>query len=159
MTKDNVSSVYGHDHDELDNYLKEFQLLKNKDFSKAKPFFRAFKFGLQRHILWEEEILFPVFEAKTGMAESGPTAVMRQEHVLIKEALETLHQKVRQNDPDSDPEEKSLVDLLSMHNEKEEGILYPAIDRLTDLEEKESLFKLMQDVPKERYEACGCGHH
>jgi len=77
---------YGHDHEELDDYLKQFQSLKRDYYAQAKPFFRKFKFGLQRHILWEEEIIFPIFESKTGMKDSGPTAVMRQEHVLIKEA-------------------------------------------------------------------------
>ena len=51
----------------LDVFLKQYQSLKRKDFAQAKPFFRKFKFGLQRHILWEEEIFFPVFESKIGM--------------------------------------------------------------------------------------------
>ncbi len=159
MSQENVLGFYGHDHDELDNYFKEFQALKLKDYAKAKACFRAFKFGLQRHILWEDEILFPVFETKTGMKDGGPTAVMRHEHVMIKEALETLHQKVRCNDPDSGKEEHELMDLLCRHNQKEESILYPTIDQLMTAEEKKLLFKQMQEVPKEQYATCGCGHH
>ncbi len=158
MSKATVTGFYGHDHDELDNYLKEFQALKHKDFSKAKPFFRAFKTGLLRHILWEEEILFPVFEAKMGMKEGGPTAVMRHEHAQIKEILEALHQKVRRQEPDSDEGEQALIAILEAHNQKEEMILYPAIDGLTSPQEKEALFKQMQEFPKERYDNCGCGH-
>lgn len=159
MKTEGVSHFYGHDHDDLDNSLKQFQTLKRVDFAQAKPFFRNFKFGLQRHILWEEEILFPIFESKTGMKISGPTAVMRQEHALIKDALEVLHLKVRQNNPDSDQEEKILIDLLRAHNQKEENILYPAIDQLTTPEEKKILFQKMEEVPEERYAACGCHHH
>ncbi|MBF0490058.1 MAG: hemerythrin domain-containing protein [Candidatus Omnitrophica bacterium] len=158
MSTQEVSGFYGHDHDELDSFLSQFQKLKRQDFAQAKPFFRKFKFGLQRHILWEEEILFPVFESKTGMSDAGPTAVMRQEHVLIKEALEELHLKVRQNDADSEKEEKVLIDLLESHNLKEENILYPAIDQLTTAEEKKVMFQEMEKVPLERYASCGCHH-
>lgn len=159
MSTKSVSGFYGQDHDELDNFLKQFQSLKRSDYAQAKPFFRNFKFGLQRHILWEEEILFPVFESRTGMMDSGPTAVMRQEHVLIKEALEELHQKVQKNDPDSDTEEKTLTSILSSHNYKEEHILYPAIDKITTAEERKVLFKKMESIPPERYAVCGCHHH
>ena len=158
MKTQGVLDFYGHDHDELDGFLKSFQSLKRTDYAQAKPFFRKFKFGLQRHILWEEEILFPVFDLKTGMKDCGPTAVMRDEHVFIKEALETLHLKVQKNNPDSDAEEKVLIDLLSTHNAKEENILYPAIDQLATKEEKQVLFKQMEGVPQERYAACGCHH-
>ena len=159
MSTQGVLSFYGHDHDELDDFLKQFQSLKSKEYTRARAYFRKFKFGLQRHILWEEEILFPVFESKTGMKDSGPTAVMRQEHVLIKEALEALHLKVQKNNPDSDTEEKDLIDLLISHNYKEENIIYPAIDKLTTAEEKQVLFKQMEGVPQERYAACGCHHN
>jgi len=158
MSTQGVLDFYGHDHEELDDYLKQFQSLKRDYYAQAKPFFRKFKFGLQRHILWEEEIIFPIFESKTGMKDSGPTAVMRQEHVLIKEALEMLHLKVQKNNPDSDAEENILVDLLSRHNYKEENIIYPAIDKLATAEEKQVLFKQMEGVPQERYAACGCHH-
>jgi iron-sulfur cluster repair protein YtfE (RIC family) len=156
MSTQRVLDFYAHDHDELDGFLKVFQSLKRSDPARAKQFFRQFKFGLQRHIFWEDEILFPVFESKTGMKDSGPTAVMRQEHVLIKGALEALHLKVREGDPDSDAEEKALIEILSGHNDKEENILYPAIDKLTTLEEREILFKQMKDVPEERFARCEC---
>lgn len=159
MAQKGVSEFYGHDHDQLDDFLKQFKELKHKDFAKAKPFFRSFKFGLQRHILWEEEILFPLFESKTGMKNTGPTAVMRHEHVLIKEALAALHAKVSQNNPDSDAEEKILMDILSGHNHKEENILYPAIDQMITAEEKQILFQQMEGITPERYAGCGCSHH
>ena len=84
---------------------------------------------------------------------------MRREHILIKEALEVLHQKVRQGDPNSDQEEKQLVQILKEHNMKEENILYPALDRLLTQQEHEDLFKRMKDVPEERYAFCGCKDH
>ena len=64
---------YEQDHDRLDELFKTFQQLKRSDFPKAKEAFKEFKFGLQRHIVWEEDLLFPLWEKKTGMSEGGPT--------------------------------------------------------------------------------------
>ena len=83
---------------------------------------------------------------------------MRQEHVLIKEALEKLHQKVRMGDPETDKEEAELLNVLGAHNEKEENILYPAIDEMATEEEKKEVFEKMKLVPEEKYMGCGCGH-
>jgi iron-sulfur cluster repair protein YtfE (RIC family) len=46
------------------------------------------------NLIWEENILFPLFEAKAGMRGSGPTAVMRAEHRRIGDCLEAIYQKV-----------------------------------------------------------------
>ena len=72
-----ISEFYEQDHDRLDELFKTFQKLKRSDFAKAKEAFKEFKFGLQRHIVWEEGVLFPLWEEKTGMSEGGPTFVMR----------------------------------------------------------------------------------
>jgi iron-sulfur cluster repair protein YtfE (RIC family) len=157
-TQMTVKSSFASDHDRLDDLFVQFQKTKGTDYSRAKEFFKEFKFGLQRHIVWEESILFPLFEKKTGMYHTGPTEVMRQEHRRIGELLEAIHQKVKQQDPNSDQEEQALLVALSAHNQKEEMVLYPAIDRLTSDEEKTEAFAAMEKVPEEAYKVC-CGKH
>jgi iron-sulfur cluster repair protein YtfE (RIC family) len=71
-------------------------------------------------------LLFPLREEKTGMSEDGPTFVMRAEHRQIGQQLEAIHGKVAEQNPDSDQEEQSLLDLLGSHNRKEERALFPA---------------------------------
>ena len=149
-----ITAYYAEDHDRLDGLLRTFQELKKKDFPKAKEAFVQFLFGLKRHIIWEEDILFPLFEKKTGMFEGGPTAVMRAEHVMIKKELEAIHDKVAEGSPETDEAEEKLVSVLTLHNEKEESILYPAIDRLVSDAEAAQIFKRMEDIPPERYETC-----
>ncbi len=151
-----ISSFYAHDHDELDGFLQAFQRLKKTDYASAKENFKKFKFGLQKHIAWEEEILFPLFEEKTGLKEGGPTEAMRDEHRRIKDALEDLHKKVQRQDPNSDSEELMLLALLHEHNEKEEHVLYPAIDRLASDEERKKIFGRMDALPEQKYKTC-CG--
>lgn len=154
MSNQTVSSYYETDHDRLDELFRTYQRLKRSDFPKAKEAFKEFKIGLQRHIVWEEEILFPLFEQKTGLFKRGPTEVMRMEHRLIKNYLEAIHDKVKVGNPDTDNDEELLLNTLSMHNEKEERVLYPAIDRSLNNGERAGVFEAMHNIPEEQYHNC-----
>lgn len=146
--QNNITQFYEHDHDELEGYFQEFRDLKVKNYQSAKDSFEKFESGLQRHIAWEENILFPLFEEKTGMKDFGPTVVMREEHKQIKQYLKELYAKINQADPNTDSEERLLLDLLREHNEKEENILYPAIDHVTTDTERKIVFDSMGLVDK-----------
>lgn len=143
-----ITSFYEQDHDRLDELFKTFQKVKRSDFAAATEAFNEFKVGLQRHIVWEEELLFPLWEKKTGRSEEGPTVVMRAEHRQIRQQLEAIHDKVVKWNPDSDQEEQVLLDVLGSHNRKEERALYPAIDQVTSTEEREAVFQNMKKSPE-----------
>jgi iron-sulfur cluster repair protein YtfE (RIC family) len=145
------------DHDRLDKLFSDYQRFKRSNSGKAKEAFREFKFGLQRHIVWEEDIFFPLFEKKTGLAHTGPTEVMRMEHRIIGAYLEAIHTKVRQQDPNTDDEEEALLGALFAHNQKEERVLYPTLERLLSDDEKVQAFVAMAKLPEEAYRTC-CGH-
>lgn len=153
-----IQSAFAADHDRLDELFVNFRTCKRTDYARAKEFFKEFKFGLQRHIVWEESILFPRFEHKTGMVKHGPTEVMRLEHRIIADRLEEVHQFVQRQDPNSDHEERLLLESLSEHNQKEEHVLYPALDRLLSDEEKADVFTEMEQTPESAYKVC-CGRH
>ncbi len=140
----------------MDELFKTFQQLKRSDFPKAKDAFKEFKVGLQCHIVWEEDLLFPLWEKKTGRSEEGPSVVMRAEHRQIEQQLEAIHRKVSEQNPDSDQEEQVLLDLLGSQTRKEERALYPAIDQVASAEERETIFQNMKNIPEERYKLC-CG--
>ena len=151
MAEQSITHFYEHDHDRLDELFKSFQRLKRTDFAKAGGCFREFKTGLQRHIIWEEEILFPLFERKTGMTVGGPTQVMRMEHRVIKTYLEEIHDQVQLQNPETDEAERKLLETLSSHNMKEEQILYPAIDRSLEGDEMTHVFRSMEGLSEDRY--------
>lgn len=153
-----ISAFFEQDHDRLDALFESFQALKRHDVAKATEAFKEFKFGLQRHIVWEEDLLFPLWEEKTGMSEGGPTFVMRNEHRQIGEQLEAIHQKVIEQNQESDHEELALLKLLGSHNLKEERVLYPSIDQVTTPEECRDIFQKMKEIPEDRYRVC-CGVH
>jgi iron-sulfur cluster repair protein YtfE (RIC family) len=149
-----ITAFYEEDHDRLDELFKTFQRLKRSDFAKAKEAFKEFKVGLQRHIVWEEDLLFPLWEEKTGMSEGGPTFVMRHEHRQIGQLLESIHDKVARQELDSDQVEQLLLNVLGSHNMKEERVLYPSIDTVTNEAERETVFRNMKTIPEDRYNAC-----
>jgi iron-sulfur cluster repair protein YtfE (RIC family) len=149
-----IRELFEQDHDRLDELFKTFQQLKRSDFPKAEQVFKEFEVGLQHHIVWEEDLLFSLWEKKTGMSDSGPTPAMRNEHRQIGQQLEAIHRKVANQNVDSDQEEQGLLNLLSSHNRKEERALYPAIDQVTSAEEREAVFLNMNNIPEERYKLC-----
>ena len=90
MKRASITRYFQQDHERLDALLQQFQHLTKTGSGKANDCFQEFKGALERHIAWEEDILFPLFEEKTGMRRTGPTEVMRMEHEQIKQLLETI---------------------------------------------------------------------
>lgn len=143
MTETTISTYYADDHDRLDGLFGQFQSTKGNDPTRALEMFEEFSAGLERHIVWEEDILFPLFEAHTGMCDAGPTAVMRHEHRLIRQFLDVIGRRLRQGDTATDTDEAGLLTILGEHNFKEEHVLYPAIDQLLSARERDDVFVRM----------------
>ncbi|WP_201495938.1 hemerythrin domain-containing protein [Rubrivivax sp. A210] len=84
---------------------------------------------LEAHFASEEELLFPAFEAATGMC-SGPTAIMRGEHAQMRDLLAQLGRDLAARDAEGyGGTAETLLILMQQHNLKEENILYPMCDR------------------------------
>ena len=142
-----ISGFMRADHARLDTTFEEFKRLGNDEIDRGKSLFFDFNAGLRRHIIWEEDILFPIFERATGMHDSGPTEVMRMEHRQIKQILEEIKEKVTAGILVGIQEaENGLLEVLGSHNQKEENILYPAIDQLSDEEQTEQVISRMADM-------------
>lgn len=134
---ESVTTYLSWDHDRLESILAEVCLKVDAGaMEQARRVYQDFQQGLTRHIRIEEELLFPVFETRTGMAGSGPTAVMRLEHREIERAMNIMRDGLAAGDAQSFREGyRFLQQVLPDHNSKEEHILYPTTDRL--LSEKE----------------------
>lgn len=153
-----IMNFMAKDHDRLDEIFHKFQEAKEKDVNEAKELFSQFKIGLQRHIVWEEEILFPAFEKRADMQNGGPTFVMREEHRQIGDWLHKIHDQIKEGRTDTSEFEHNMLFILKQHNEKEENILYPWIDHSLSEEEINKMFEQMRNLPPERYQQC-CSHH
>lgn len=126
-----VTQILSRDHRRLDAVLAAAkQALFAGDVPGGRARFSEFRSGLERHIQAEEEVAFPAFEAVSGGADGGPTAVMRHEHVELRSLMGDVAAEL-------EPEGKqayttplaALTARLFAHNGKEERILYPMMDR------------------------------
>ncbi|HBP88828.1 MAG TPA: hemerythrin domain-containing protein [Nitrospirales bacterium] len=144
MATTSIAEFMGRDHDRLDEIFIRFQAFKKQDSQKARLLFQELLTGLHRHIMWEEEILFPFFEAQAEMVKDhGPTGVMRNEHRQIKDFLEQIQTKIADGNLDTEEAEEGLLQVLTAHNVKEEKILYPWIDNCVSDGERASLLARM----------------
>jgi iron-sulfur cluster repair protein YtfE (RIC family) len=134
---DSITRYLSWDHDRLDGLLSEAtRYVEQGDFSQARSIFLTFDEGLRRHIRIEEQLLFPLFESRTGM-RNGPTAVMRTEHRQIEGELTRMRRGLDAGD--SSEYATGLATLhcvLGPHNVKEEQVLYPTTDDMLDALER-----------------------
>ena len=142
----NVTEYLEQDHRRLDSIVPEVvRLVDSGSFAEAVTRFAEFVCGLNRHIDAEESVLFPAFEKMTGMT-AGPTAVMRAEHVEIRRWMGLGAAALDARDVAGVKRAVSgLTAVLSVHNMKEEQVLYPMTDQAAGGErERDDLVRRMQ---------------
>ncbi len=145
-TRRSVREALAWDHDRLDT-LEEaaFQSRKACDEPAAHDLYVVFAAGLRRHIGFEEDLLFPAFEQRTGMPPTaGPTAVMRAEHLEIRALLDRIEAGIADATAPVEPLRASFRAVMADHNAKEEQVLYPATDDLLGEEDADRLVSSIQ---------------
>ncbi len=124
-----IAELMTHDHRSCDHdFARAETLAHKKAWEAATQALEAFASGLEAHFEAEEQLLFPRFEAATGMTQ-GPTQVMRAEHAEMRATLALLRTALANRDLDEFAGEgETLLIMLQQHNMKEENILYPMCD-------------------------------
>lgn len=125
-----ISAFLTDDHRACDESLVATErLIADARWDDARVRCNEFGAAVERHFAREEEVLFPAFEAATGMT-TGPTAVMRAEHRQIRQVLASLQAALGRRDRnDCLGIVETLLMLIQQHNAKEENVLYPMSDR------------------------------
>ena len=143
-----VLEVLAWDHDRLDALDKAaFEALGRGDLVAARALFAHFARGLDRHIRFEEEFLFPAIEERAGLPpHAGPTAVMRAEHVEIRACLASIAASLAADGAGAAQVHARMLDVLGGHNLKEERILYPMADRALGPADAETLVSELQKL-------------
>lgn len=127
--RDAITTFFEKDHDEID------ALLAGVDFSApaAAASLAEFDRRLERHIVWEEDILFPAAARLAPPLADGPIAVMRAEHRAIRALKTAARAALEAGDAvAARARVAEMLDVLGPHNRKEEQILYPMCDRVLD---------------------------
>lgn len=154
MTIESVQLYFESDHRRLEVLFDAFRRFKHSNFVAARECLKQFGMGLRRHILWEEQLLFPVFERVSGTRDGGPTHVMRLEHREILGVIRSIDERVRNEDPDTGELEAALLAALSSHDEKEETILYPMIDSVATASDLDKISRAIALSQEQRNSRC-----
>lgn len=122
-----LADFFAHDHSDCDaRWVDVEELLDTADTDTARGVWQSFDAGMRRHFAMEEEVLFPAFDAKSGMGGGGPTAMMRMEHQQMKGLLDQIGEAMDAGDSQEALDVgDTLLMLVQQHNVKEEGMLYP----------------------------------
>jgi hemerythrin-like domain-containing protein len=126
-----IRSFMTEDHRHCDDLFADAEkaLPNAGDDATARQAFERFQAAMLAHFDSEEKILFPTFEAKTGMSQ-GPTQVMRLEHAQMRALLDEAGEMLANGKRDDCLAQfETLLIMMQQHNMKEENILYPMCDQ------------------------------
>jgi hemerythrin-like domain-containing protein len=133
------------DHRKCDGIFAAMEEKAANSLSGAKELTQEFVDDMERHFQMEERVMFAEFEAKTGMTE-GPTAVMRMEHVQMRNLMSGLLEAISLDDKDKFFSiSETLMILLQQHNMKEEQMLYPMAEQHLTAE-SERIIAMMDSI-------------
>ncbi len=100
------------------------------DWTRCSQAFSQFQSLLEAHLTSEEQIVFPAFEARSGMV-GGPAQVMRAEHMQMRALVAQMQKALSDRNADAfGGAAQTLLVMMQQHNMKEENILYPMCDRI-----------------------------
>jgi uncharacterized protein (DUF2249 family) len=140
-----VHDTLAWDHARLDDEQRAtLAAIAAGDMAEARRHFLLFERRLNRHIHFEEEILFPVFESRTG-SHDGPTRVMRSEHRELRMMLERAARSLYGPAGEAEQACRSLHAALEEHDFKEEAAFYDVLDRLIPPSESAELVARIQE--------------
>ncbi|MCA9250810.1 MAG: hemerythrin domain-containing protein [Phycisphaerales bacterium] len=125
--------------------------------NKCVEFFRLFADAC--HHAKEEDLLFPVLEARGIPKDNGPIGVMLYEHNIARELTRQMGGALESMKPGDDtmpPEFREAahqyINLLSAHIHKEDNVLFMMGDRVMKSEDQESLCAQFCEVGCRQFE-------
>ena len=140
-----VHETLAWDHARLDEVERSILVaLAAGDMAEARHHFTIFERRLNRHIHFEEEILFPVFEEKTA-SRRGPTSAMRSEHREIRMMMERAARSLYGPLSEAERTCRSLHAVLQQHDFQEEAAFYDVLDGMLEPSESASLVERIQE--------------
>ena len=125
-----LSQTMSDDHGRCDALFADAEAAAEQaQWARCQALTQDFRGAVLRHFAIEEEVIFPAFEARSGM-RGGPTQVMRSEHAQMRTLLDALDAASQANDNAAFADAaETLLLLMQQHNMKEENILYPMCDQ------------------------------
>ncbi len=146
-----ITEFFEEDHRRLDELSAAMRASAREDPMRAIVLAQLLAWGLRRHVRIEEEVVFPLHEARTRFAETS--AKMRVEHVALLTYVDRVEYEAtalrisarRKAAAEHLLEaEAGLAAVLADHNRREEKVLFPLLDHtLTRAAREEALRKIV----------------
>ncbi len=119
-----IKGFLSEDHGRCDELFAKMEDAVTQSIENAKEAYDTFAEATERHFQMEERVMFLEFEQKTGMTQ-GPTAIMRHEHIQMRNLLAEMGKAIEAKDKDKFfGNSETLMILMQQHNMKEEQMLY-----------------------------------
>ena len=129
-----------------DHFVAVEQAVARSAWGEADSAFNRFRDAMLQHFALEESILFPAFEAYTGIC-MGPTQVMRAEHAQMRALLAASEIALAERDAiDYSGNAETLLIMTQQHNMKEESMLYAMCDQHLTLQLAELIPQLESGI-------------
>jgi len=142
----NIREFMSGDHKFCDESFADFENTVVKgDIEASKTAFAKMQREFEDHFVMEEKVLFPAFEAKSGMS-CGPTEVMRREHEQIRFNIGMIQKAVESGNKSQILGMCESFNMLTQqHNSKEEQILYAMCDQMMSAD-AQAIVEQMKDA-------------
>ena len=113
---------------------------------EARDLFAGFERRIRGHIREEEEEMLPIYDERAGLMHGGDPDLFRMEHRKIERFLDEIRGRLTDLAAGDlrgrialIEREQMLKEILHHHDLREQNILYPELDRVTDDAEKERI--------------------
>jgi hemerythrin-like domain-containing protein len=137
-----IKEYLTNDHKKCDNLFSQMEKKASYSLSETAEIAREFVTDMEHHFQLEERIVFPEFELKTGML-NGPTKIMRQEHMQMRNLMNQFFDAIEENNKDRFFSiSETLMILLQQHNMKEEQMLYTMMQQQLNAESAQLVEKM-----------------
>lgn len=157
MSGGSLAEAFTVEHHEIDAGIGQYLVDTDADdpLQRAQPLMTALK-ALRRHIYLEVEIVFPHLRKGALMM---PLMVMRKEHGQLWQRIAALEESLGSSSDVSMPADDvgievictKILELLDLHNMKEEPVIYPHMDADLAAAEQDRIRNLLSD----RTRVCG----
>ena len=138
-----ISDLMRKNHYRIEQLLKEFKTIYEKNPKLIFSSFDKFKWELEKHLFIEEKAIF-IFYSPKDSEDFDTIPNLVQEH---RKMLELLN-KIENNLKDKNVDISELLKLLIKHRNFEDGTLYPKLDReLEDSKKKIIIERLTENFP------------
>jgi hemerythrin-like domain-containing protein len=135
-----ITRFMNREHARLAMLFREYQAARRYSTPDARRLLGQFVTSQERHMMLEEEFLFPLFEKHAKPGNSGATTVMRTEHLEIRDAMAELQRAHAGGEA-----ERILLDSLRAHEVMEDRVFTPWVDETLNERDRIALFEQLRD--------------